>query len=209
MFNQIANRTVEFTLLTGAVTSSQKHAETHVRSSGGGGFLHKGTGYVSAPVVTSRIVTKHEFWLHTDDDRDIPVNLSNVHVSVAEGHKVSLVSAKVSGLDNAPLVLLINHNAKGHWFIPPNKGFINAMHEPMKLWPVMVTVLMLFVGLRFPVVMLAGLAFGGYRLFRRYRLGSASTARLGQHLEGIAQSLYSGPGLEPPALPALSPVPAT
>jgi hypothetical protein len=207
MSNQIANRTVEFTLLTGAVTSSQKHAETHVSSSGGGGFLHKGTGFVNAPVVRSHIVTKHEFWVHTDDGRDIPVNLSNVHVSVAEGHRVSLISAKVPDMDNAPLVLLINHNAKGHWFIP-NKALINAMHEPVKFWPILVTVFMLFVGLKFSVVMLAGLAFGAYRLFRRYRLASASKARLGQHLEGIAQSLYSSPALEPPALPALPPVPA-
>jgi len=206
MFNQVSNRTVEFTLLTGVVTSSQKHAETHVSSSGGGGYMHKGSGFVSAPVVTSRIITKHEFWVHTEDDQDIPVNLSNVNVSVAEGHKVSLITASVAGLGGAPLVLLINHNAKGHWFIPPNKGFINAMHEPIKLWPVIVTVLMLFVGSIFHVVLLAGFAFGAYRLFRRNRLVKASTARLGQHLEKIAQSLYSRAALEPTALPALSPL---
>jgi hypothetical protein len=206
LFNQVSNRTVEFSLLTGAVISSQKHSETHVSSSGGGGYLHKGSGYVSAPVVTSRIVTKHEFWIRKEDGQDVPVNLTNANVSVAEGQTVSLVLASVSGLEGAPPVLIINHNAKGHWFIPPSTAFINAMHEPMKLWPVIVTVVLLFMGFGWWVFGLAGLGFGFYRLFRRRALVKASTARLGQHVGSIAQSVYSGAALPAIALPALPPL---
>jgi len=203
-FNQIANRQVEFSGVTGTVISSQKHSETHVRSSGGGGYIHQGSGHVSAPTITSHVVTKHEFWVRTENGRDVPVNLSNVPVSVAEGQTVSLVSGSVSGLSAAPIVLIVNHNAGAHWFIPPASGFINAMHEPIKLWPfaVMLGIFLLFLATRVPFVGLVGFGFSLWRLLRRRSLVKASTARLARHVEAIAQSVHSGR-----ALPQLAPLP--
>jgi hypothetical protein len=54
------NKELTFSCITGVVQGGQeKRSETHVSSSGGGGYVGKHGGHVGAPEVRSTVTTKH------------------------------------------------------------------------------------------------------------------------------------------------------
>ena len=108
---------IQFWKVSGEVISTQKRSETQVWSSGGGGYVSKGTGYVSSPTVKSTVITQHEFWLKTEDGPEIPVKFSGVDIPMCEGQRVTLISAKKSDKDTSLYSILVNHAAERHWFI--------------------------------------------------------------------------------------------
>lgn len=69
----------------GKIIGSKVWTETHVSSSGGGGYLHNGTGQVHAPTVHSTIIEKGETWVKTKNGKDvcIPAKITGI-----EGHDV-------------------------------------------------------------------------------------------------------------------------
>ena len=54
------DKEVEFYTITGEVLSQQKSSETHVTSSGGGGYIGKQGGHISAPQIKTTVINKHE-----------------------------------------------------------------------------------------------------------------------------------------------------
>ena len=70
------NKEVVFWKITGEVMDSNKYSETHVSSSGGGGYVGGSGGHISAPRVSSRAVTNHEFWIRTQDGTEESVQLT-------------------------------------------------------------------------------------------------------------------------------------
>lgn len=84
---------VEFSAATGEVSGAHKHAETHVSSSGGGGYISQGSGFVSSPKITSTVVVKQEFFLKVDGGKPMPVQLSHWDVPLMDGQKVTMIRA--------------------------------------------------------------------------------------------------------------------
>src|SRR5262245_17377755 len=63
---------------TGTVVGHQQsvHASTTVTTSGGGGYLHKGTGYVHAPTTTASTTSeeKLQLFIRRDDGTEFEVS---------------------------------------------------------------------------------------------------------------------------------------
>lgn len=60
------NKEIEFWSVTGEIMAQNKYSETHVSSSGGGGYIGAHGGHIRAPSVHSTTVTNHEFWIKTE-----------------------------------------------------------------------------------------------------------------------------------------------
>jgi hypothetical protein len=101
---------------TGTVTDQQKFSETKVSSSGGGGYLHQGSGHVQAPTVTSTTTTKHEFWVQLTDGTQHPIQLTGLDIPLGTGQKITLVyGANRTG--GTLLALIANHSANRCWYV--------------------------------------------------------------------------------------------
>lgn len=119
---------IEFTSVTGTVLSSDKreHTETYTSTSGGGGYIHNGTGYINAPRTTTRstTVTNHEFWLSLENGEERSIKLSGTDIPLREGQKVTMVSARKPGENSGEWTLLVNHSAGRYWNVLDAAGFI-------------------------------------------------------------------------------------
>jgi len=121
-FNFIHGRKeVEFWQKTGEVIGTNKFSETHVTSTGGGGTVggyvgpyggHVG-GTISAPAVSSHAITKHEFWIRTDEGKELPIKLSGVDIPLLAGQRITMIGASDKAIkkDWMWYTHLINHNA--------------------------------------------------------------------------------------------------
>ncbi|MCW2315889.1 hypothetical protein M2322_001433 [Rhodoblastus acidophilus] len=78
----------------GTVTSASKWTESHVSSSGGGGFIANGSGYVNAPQVSTTVVERGEFWVRTSDGKEVRIS---ENLPVAPGHEVVVLWGDVAG----------------------------------------------------------------------------------------------------------------
>jgi len=103
------NKEIEFKILSGEVIDTSKHSETHVSSSGGGGYVGQHGGHVSAPAVSSKTITKHEFWVRTDDGKEEEIQLSGVDISLRKSQKITLLYAALVGTNDGYCVAVINH----------------------------------------------------------------------------------------------------
>lgn len=99
---------------TGTVAGHQQsvHASTTVTTSGGGGYLHQGTGYVHAPTTTASTTSeeKLQIFIHQDNGREIEVSFWDAPFGVREGHRVSVIYAGPKALNKGCAVALINHS---------------------------------------------------------------------------------------------------
>ena len=75
--------------MTGRVLGEKKWAETHVHGSGGGGYIHQGSGYVNPIRVTSTHSTRHEFWIQDENGREVCIALADSTARVRENQTVS------------------------------------------------------------------------------------------------------------------------
>lgn len=108
---------IEFHEVTGEVLGQNKFSETHVSSSGGGGYVGKTGGYVGAANISSEAVTNHEFWIKKDDGTEESVQLLGHDIPLREGQTISMIYAANKGGDTSYPCALINHNAKRSWKI--------------------------------------------------------------------------------------------
>jgi hypothetical protein len=99
---------------TGTVQSVKDWSETYVSSTGGGGHLSEGTGYVSAPTVTARSVHRQVFFLKYEDgtEKECDTNLINVSV----GHQVTLVWGAKQGKDYGHNLGFYDHTTNTYAF---------------------------------------------------------------------------------------------
>jgi hypothetical protein len=98
---------------TGIVESVKDWSETHISSSGGGGYLSEGTGHVSAPTVTSRSVHRQVFFVKYEDGTQ--KEFDTTLIGVAVGHKVTSVFGAKQGKYGHPLAFY-NHTTNTHAF---------------------------------------------------------------------------------------------
>ncbi len=99
---------------TGIVESVKDWSETHVSSSGGGGYVSGGSGYVPAPTVSSYSVHRQVFFLKHEDGTQEECNTHLINVSV--GHKVTKVWGAKQGIDSDHNLGFYNHTTNNRAF---------------------------------------------------------------------------------------------
>jgi len=101
---------VRFYRTSGTVLDSKRSSETHVSSSGGGGYVGRYGGTVSAPTVHSNVVTTDDFWIETENGNEEKISMTNKDISLRNGQKISLFHAIADHKKEGPYILLLNHS---------------------------------------------------------------------------------------------------
>lgn len=103
----LGNETLDFKISRGVVVGDKKWSDTHISSSGGGGYVGPQGGYVSLPSVKSSVKQRHEVWFKMDGaDQEFDLDLGGLDVPIREGHKVTFLEAYVN--EDRKLFFLIN-----------------------------------------------------------------------------------------------------
>ncbi|MFD2784854.1 hypothetical protein [Hymenobacter rubripertinctus] len=97
---------------TARVISSQKHTQSHVQSSGGGGYVGKYGGYVKSSTVSSYNTTQHEIFLLLENGEEKCVSLPFDNIQLRDQHTITLFSAFNGNEQHGWYVGLYNHNTK-------------------------------------------------------------------------------------------------
>lgn len=126
---ELRGRIIEFGSVWGEVVGCHKHAETRVYGGGGGG-----TNGNSSPVsIGSRVTVVQEFFLKPHDGGpERAVALRGVDVPIRDGQAVTMVSAKVQGVEGYYWVRLVNHTADRVWTIADSGDVVEGLAVP---WP--------------------------------------------------------------------------
>lgn len=97
----------EISFRTGAVLSDQRRSETHISSSGGGGRVVYGSGYVDAPTIHSSVSVRQEVWLRDTHDGGVEwsLNTQGVEISLRPDHLITVA------MINCKPILVYNHNS--------------------------------------------------------------------------------------------------
>ena len=110
------DKEIEFYKSTGIVLDDKKFSETHVSSSGGGGYVNQYGGHVSAPQVTSSSTTHQEIWYKKENGDEKSIQLEG-DIPLRIGHKISEISAGNKDSDTCWRFALINHSTKKYWLL--------------------------------------------------------------------------------------------
>jgi|GEM_PF-6579196 len=117
---------IKFYRTTGTVLEHKRSSETHVSSSGGGGYVGKYGGHVEAAQVHSKVITTDDIWIETENGNEEKISLTNYDVALRSGQKISIFYAILEGEDSGPYMLLVNHSdGQTHWL----KGRMKFMQE--------------------------------------------------------------------------------
>jgi hypothetical protein len=204
----IANLPLQFRSVEGQAFGSQTRSETHVESSGGGGYLNQGSGYVSAPTVTSKVTTKREFWVRPTQGPQVSVQLTDGDMAVADGQRVTLVYGWPKGYetDKTELVMVLNHDSERH-LIMSSSNLNTALAQSVRLWPIAVIVALIWAAAEYNSEWFGygAAAFFVYRVVRRFLVVKKAAKRIEEHLGAVAQDMYRNRGGAATTLPELSP----
>lgn len=171
----------------GVVVSQQKWSETEVYSSGGGGYVHQGTGVVHAPVISSVTSEQHEFWVREPDGSEVPVRLADAGFAVREGQRVKVAWGAKQGRSRGAFLIGRNYATDdsqafiGNWWRwARSEGLVKA---PL-LYRLLTTWLPLLLGLVAALVALAATldTRAAQRLSDTILQARARPAALGQEL---------------------------
>lgn len=191
-------KSVEFWKISGEVIGSNKFSETHVSSSGGGGYIGQHGGHVTAPTVRSETVTNHEFWIKTEDGLEKDIKLRGIDVPLRSGQKITLISAGIKGTNKGWYSILVNHSAGKHWFINSAEELNKTLKIEVITGKSLIVAIAIFLGICYftgpsPSWELALVASGVFFLFRvvtKLRRVTRLKTKLKSHLEQLAQSTY-------------------
>src|SRR3546814_18375695 len=105
---------------TGTVCGVGNWSETrvHASSSGGGGYLHNGSGHVSAPTVSVSSTSTEvlRFFMEYDDEDEEEVTIKGGGFAVREGQRVSVI--RVSSRPNWGYNLAYYNHKPGTAYAP-------------------------------------------------------------------------------------------
>lgn len=184
--------------MTGTVVGQQGRTSTHLSSEttthGGGGYLHQGSGYISAPTTRTSVSsssTHHQrLFARKDDGDEFDVEFSDVQFGIREGHRVSVICAGPKRTGRGHPMALVNHTTGNHQTFPARVNWIlsNRIKSFALAWGTLL-VLLLFVtrgdlgGIAFPILVIGGgvVAWEVFRWLTLYR-----QVRL--EVENVAQS---------------------
>ncbi|MCV2420277.1 hypothetical protein [Paucibacter sp. DJ2R-2] len=100
-------------VVEGEVVSQQKWSETHVRGSGGGGYINQGSGQIASTQIISSTSEQLEFWVKSDDGKETAFRLSDVDMAVRAGQRVRIASGTKAGGKKKSAPLLAQNFASG------------------------------------------------------------------------------------------------
>lgn len=193
VYNGIA---IKFSVESGRVLpGQQKISKTHVSSSGGGGYVSGGSGFVDAPKITSTTTTEQEFWLQAESGHQVPVRILGDQMAVNVDQEISLLHAQHPTKGKEWLVGIVNHSAsKTAWLLAPGDLVTGA--GLVRWWPTVLLALLSFpLFEKFLVGWFLGFVPAGVFLFLRFRKKRAVAVSLGQHLWRLEQSVMARPPL--------------
>ena len=95
-------------VVEGEVVSQQKWSETHVRGSGGGGYINQGSGHISSTQITSSTSEQLEFWVKSDDGKETAFRLSDVDMAVRPGQRMRIASGAKASTKQSTVLLAKN-----------------------------------------------------------------------------------------------------
>lgn len=111
---------IQLKVFTGIVLQGETWSSTHVSSSGGGGYLHNGTGRIAAPTVHSHTTTHQTVWIKEEDSqKDIKLNIPS-NVDVMQGHKIKYVQLFYEDRLYIDPTYIENFNAEKYWIYDEN-----------------------------------------------------------------------------------------
>lgn len=105
-------KTILFKVVTGEVLSSDKNYETHVTSTGGGGYVGQYGGHVAAPKISSHSIERHEIWIRDENGVEQSIQLSNANISLRPGQRISVILASHLHGADMQVAAIVNHSAK-------------------------------------------------------------------------------------------------
>lgn len=189
--------TVQFGHVSGTVLSSKKYSETHVSSSGGGGHVGRRGGYVAAPKVHSRVVTRHEFWLRKLDGTEQVFQFTNRDIALREGQQVSLLIAARADAKQSWYAELVNHDARNRTAISTLPELTEHLqlneYTPQSFVKLALLLAGAWLAIHFGSGLLGLATFGAFvyiAMKRQMRNYSAQRA-LATHLAGLANTVLA------------------
>lgn len=118
--------------MSGTVVGQQGRTSTHLSSEttthGGGGYLHQGSGFISAPMTRTSVSsssTHHQrLFARKDDGDEFDVEFPDVQFGIREGHRVSVVCAGPKSTGRGHPMALVNHTTGNHQLFPARVNWI-------------------------------------------------------------------------------------
>lgn len=129
---------VRLQVFTGVVMELRTWTETRVTSSGGGGAVYQGTGFVSGTRVSSQVTRHDHLFVRDRDGNERSVRLTNVDLPVRNGSLVSTVLGIHEGQSHGYHVGIYNHDT--HVWTPIADGVRRLAPEPRVLKPLLLGV---------------------------------------------------------------------
>ena len=152
---------------SGVVVGIQSRTVTQTRTetSGGGGFLHQGSGYIAAPTTTvsSSTMEKLRMHLRSDDGPEFEVEVENLGFGVREGHRVTVVYAGDEMSRGAYPMAIVNHSTRERAVLKERLDLlVKGLNAGLGC---LLLILAPLVGMPFGLVVIAGLLFIPAKVF--------------------------------------------
>lgn len=131
----------------GKVLSINNWSDTHVSSSGGGGYVGQHGGYVHAPTVHSSVVQRARLFSKSESGEEKQFDLSHIDVPFREGNNILIIYGSEVSAENGPYLYVENLDTKDFYSadIPLRiRGFIFGKAA---FYGLLVGILCLFAGL--------------------------------------------------------------
>lgn len=202
----IGSDKVWLSAITGAVAGEKKWSESRTSGTASPTYGHTH--------ITTRVNTRHEFWLVAPDGEEKCVQLGDSQISVRENQVLTAVWGALNKHNNGPFLLLRNHNAQAdNWLIKDDTTLLKRMgfSDPMLLWAFagFAAGLLSFVVVRGPAALLVLLLCAAGGIFygvsqRRNKVSAVKEAAAEVVKLEIGRTGAVDPGLESggPLLPA-------
>src|SRR2546425_9125985 len=147
---------VQFWSITGKVVSPTVRSETHINTSYGTATTSGGVRY-SVPRVSSNVVVKQQFFLLTDDGREVPIQLTGHDVPIRDGNTVTMIGGEVPPKGGDWLRIVVHDT--GQWWnlehdqLPHKWGMISGLKR------VLILLGLIILG---PILFFSGFSAGSY-----------------------------------------------
>ncbi|MBM0212917.1 MULTISPECIES: hypothetical protein [Pseudomonas syringae group] len=190
------DKTIEFTSLVGEVIGSEKLSETHVSSSGGGGYVGREGGHVRAAQISSTSVINHEFWVRDDTGIEHDVKLKGQDIPLRTGQRITLIKVKhKNGSGKGWYSIIVNHSAAKHWFLNSAPALnqllgLQSLHFKVMMIGIAVIAILGYLTGAYMFAFLAGVGYLVYRYTVDFKCYKKMETRLNLHLEQLAQQAY-------------------
>jgi len=101
---------LKFFRTSGIVLDAKRSSETHVSSSGGGGYVGPYGGNVQAAQVHSSVVTTDDIWIKTENGAEEQVSFTNKGIALRSGQRITIIHVIPYPCKKGPCLTLINHD---------------------------------------------------------------------------------------------------